>query len=56
METKSLPGIQQYAFAYMNAKLAGRPDLEAHNIARRVADAGAGPYSGTAQFKLFLMR
>jgi hypothetical protein len=36
----------QYAFAYMNAKLAGRPDLEAHNIARKTADVGRpAPYS-----------
>ena len=36
----------QYAFAYMNAKLAGRPDLEAHNIARKTADIGRpAPYS-----------
>ncbi|MEP7372812.1 MAG: TonB-dependent receptor [Chitinophagaceae bacterium] len=36
----------EYAFAYMNAKLAGRPDLEAHNIARKTADIGRpAPYS-----------
>jgi outer membrane receptor protein involved in Fe transport len=36
----------QYAFAYMNAKFTGRPDLEAHNIARRAADVGRpAPYS-----------
>ncbi|MDB5208618.1 MAG: hypothetical protein JWR72_3693 [Flavisolibacter sp.] len=40
---------QQYAFAYLNAKQAGRPDLEAHNTARTVADVGRpAPYS--AQF------
>jgi outer membrane receptor protein involved in Fe transport len=31
---------QEYAFAYLNAKQSGRPDLEAHNIARSVADQG----------------
>lgn len=40
----------EYAIAYMNAKLAGRPDLEAHNIARGVADAGR-PAAGTQQFR-----
>lgn len=40
----------EYAVAYMNAKLAGRPDLEAHNIARGVADAGR-PAAGTQQFR-----
>jgi outer membrane receptor protein involved in Fe transport len=36
----------QYAFAYMNAKLAGRSDPEAHNIARKSADVGRpAPYS-----------
>ncbi len=39
----------QYALAYMNAKLAGRPDLEAHNIARAVADQGR-PAAGSDQF------
>ena len=41
---------QQYAFAYLNALLAGRPDLEAHNIARSVADVGR-PAAGSDQFK-----
>lgn len=41
---------QQYGFAYINAKMAGRPDLEAHNIARGVADQGR-PVSGTSQFR-----
>ncbi|HKZ67585.1 MAG TPA: TonB-dependent receptor, partial [Chitinophagaceae bacterium] len=41
---------QQYGFAYINAKMAGRPDIEAHNIARSVADAGR-PVSGTTQFR-----
>ena len=42
--------LVQYAFAYMNAKLAGRPDLEAHNVARSVADQGR-PAAGSQQFK-----
>lgn len=41
---------QQYAFAYLNAKQAGRPDLEAHNIARTTADVGR-PVAGSDQFK-----
>ncbi len=41
---------QQYAFAYLNAKQAGRPEMEAHNIARSVADQGR-PAAGSAQFK-----
>lgn len=41
---------QQYAFAYINAKQAGRPDLEAHNLARSTADVGR-PVAGSAQFK-----
>lgn len=41
---------QEYAFAYLNAKQAGRPDLEAHNIARGVADKGR-PVAGSQQFK-----
>lgn len=45
--------LVQYAFAYMNAKLAGRPDLEAHNIARSVADQGR-PAAGSQQFKSLL--
>lgn len=40
----------QYAFAFMNAKLAGRPDLEAHNIARGTADVGR-PAAGSDQFR-----
>jgi outer membrane receptor protein involved in Fe transport len=40
----------EYAFAYMNAKLAGRPDLDAHNIARSLADVGR-PEAGSQQFK-----
>jgi outer membrane receptor protein involved in Fe transport len=41
---------QQYAFAYLNAKMAGRPDLEAHNIARSTADVGR-PEAGSQQFR-----
>lgn len=40
---------QEYAFAYLNALQAGRPDAQAHNIARGVADQGR-PVSGTSQF------
>lgn len=43
----------QYSVAYINAKLAGRPDLEAHNIARGVADQGR-PKAGSKQFKTLL--
>ncbi|HMP92723.1 MAG TPA: TonB-dependent receptor, partial [Phnomibacter sp.] len=41
---------QQYGFAYINAKLAGRPDMEAHNIARSTADVGR-PQPGSQQFR-----
>ncbi|RYF86675.1 MAG: TonB-dependent receptor [Chitinophagaceae bacterium] len=41
---------QQYAFAYLNALQAGRPDLEAHNIARSTADIGR-PAAGSEQFR-----
>jgi len=41
---------QQYAFAYLNAKMAGRPDMEAHNLARSTADQGR-PAAGSEQFK-----
>jgi outer membrane receptor protein involved in Fe transport len=41
---------QEYAFAYLNAKQAGRPDIEAHNIARSIADKGR-PAAGSQQFK-----
>ncbi|HET9431854.1 MAG TPA: TonB-dependent receptor, partial [Chitinophagaceae bacterium] len=41
---------QQYGFALLNAKLAGKSDLDAHNIARAVADQGR-PASGSPQFK-----
>ncbi len=40
----------EYAFAYLNAKMAGRPELEAHNLARNVADVGR-PVAGSQQFK-----
>ena len=42
--------LMQYAFAYMNAKLAGRPELESHNFARSVADVGR-PVAGSQQFQ-----
>ncbi|WP_121355446.1 TonB-dependent receptor [Flavisolibacter nicotianae] len=41
---------QEYAFAYLNAKQAGRPDLEAHNLARATADQGR-PVAGSPEFK-----
>jgi outer membrane receptor protein involved in Fe transport len=41
---------QQYAFAYLNQKQVGRPDLEAHQFARSVADQGR-PEAGSEQFK-----
>ncbi|MBS1621087.1 MAG: TonB-dependent receptor [Bacteroidetes bacterium] len=40
----------QYAFAYMNAKLMGSSDMDAHNIARATADQGR-PVAGSSQFK-----
>lgn len=42
--------FQQYGLAYVNAKMAGRPELEAHNIARSVADQGR-PAPGSAAFQ-----
>ncbi|MCF3107959.1 TonB-dependent receptor [Niabella sp. CC-SYL272] len=41
---------QEYGFAYLNAKMAGMGDLDAHNQARAVADAGR-PEAGSAEFK-----
>lgn len=41
---------QEYAFAYLNAKQAGRDDLAAHNFARATADNGR-PAAGSQQFK-----
>lgn len=41
---------QQYGFAYLNALQAGRPDLEAHNTARAVADQGR-PAAGSQRFR-----
>jgi outer membrane receptor protein involved in Fe transport len=41
--------FQEYAFAYLNAKQAGRPDMEAHNLARKTADIGR-PTPGSQQF------
>jgi len=52
------PGTQwfpQYAFAYMNAKLSGRPDMEAHNTARGVADVGR-PAPRSEQFRSIFNR
>lgn len=40
----------QYAFAYINAKMAGSSDIDAHNIARATADQGR-PVAGSAQFR-----
>lgn len=40
----------QYAFAYINAKMAGSSDIDAHNIARAVADQGR-PAPGSTQFQ-----
>jgi outer membrane receptor protein involved in Fe transport len=40
---------QEYAFAYLNAKQMGRPDMEAHNAARAIADVGR-PAPGSSQF------
>ncbi|MBO9595443.1 MAG: TonB-dependent receptor [Niabella sp.] len=41
---------QEYGFAYLNAKMAGMGDLDAHNQARSVADAGR-PEAGSAEFQ-----
>jgi outer membrane receptor protein involved in Fe transport len=40
----------EYAFAYLNAKMAGQNDLAAHNIARGAADAGR-PAPRSEQFR-----
>lgn len=40
----------EYAVAFVNSKLAGRSDIDAHNIARGVADQGR-PVAGTPQFR-----
>ena len=40
----------QYAFGYLNAKMAGQNDIAAHNIARSVADVGR-PAPRSEQFK-----
>jgi outer membrane receptor protein involved in Fe transport len=47
--------LVQYAFAYMNAKLAGQSELNSHNIARSVADVGR-PAAGSQQFKTIFDR
>ncbi len=41
---------QQYAFAYINAKMGGLSDIQAHNAARAVADQRR-PAAGSDQFK-----
>ncbi len=43
----------QYAQAYLAAKMAGRPDLEAHNTARSAADQGR-PLPGSPRFQQLL--
>ncbi len=40
---------QEYAMAYLNAKMAGTRDMDAHNVARSVADVGR-PAAGSAEF------
>ena len=40
----------QYAFAFLNAKVAGSTDIAAHSAARAVADQGR-PAPGSAEFK-----
>lgn len=42
--------FQQYAFAYLNSKMAGLNDIDAHNKARTVADVGR-PQAGSQDFK-----
>jgi len=41
---------QQYGFAYVNALMAGRSDIDAHNIARATADQGR-PAAGSQEFR-----
>jgi outer membrane receptor protein involved in Fe transport len=41
---------QQYAFGFLNAKQAGRSDIDAHNAARAIADQGR-PVAGSQQFR-----
>jgi len=40
----------QYAFAFLNAKIGGMSDFDAHTVARSVADKGR-PEAGSPQFK-----
>lgn len=40
----------QYAMAFLNAKIGGASDIDAHNAARGVADVGR-PEAGSTQFK-----
>ena len=42
--------FQEYGFTYLNAKMSGINDINAHNMARSVADNGR-PEVGTSQFK-----
>ena len=42
--------VSQYSQAFLAAKLAGQPDLAAHNAARAVADIGR-PAEGSKEFK-----
>ncbi|TXH55479.1 MAG: TonB-dependent receptor, partial [Bacteroidia bacterium] len=42
--------FQEYGFAYLNAKMSGINDINAHNMARAMADNGR-PEAGSAQFK-----
>ncbi|WP_300599758.1 TonB-dependent receptor [Niabella sp.] len=41
---------QEYGFAYLNAKMSGMNDIDAHNKARAVADVGR-PEAGSSEFK-----
>ncbi len=45
----------QYATTYLNAVSSGRPDLEAHTLARAAADVGM-PAAGSDQFKTLFNR
>lgn len=40
----------EYTLGYLNAKLAGKNEMDAHNIARGIADVGR-PAAGSQQFK-----
>ncbi len=47
---KSTQWYTEYGQAYLNAKLSGQTDINAHNLARGVADVGR-PVAGSEQFK-----